>query len=123
MLSQWVGKEFHFDAAHFIPGHEKCGKYHGHTWKVTVEVRNAVNNHTGMVLDLNILSDIVKEIVALFDHKTLNDVVPFIPTCENLANYFVSRVYVGLSSLSLPFPKGVRVKVQEGEGGYAIAQE
>lgn len=122
MLSQWVGKEFHFDAAHYIPGHNKCGGVHGHTWKVTVEIKGEVQDD-GMVLDLNTLSRIVKGIIEIFDHKLLNDVIGFIPTCENLADYFVSRVYIHLRAERIKLPKSVRVKVQEGEGGWAIAQE
>ena len=122
MLSKWVGKEFHFDAAHFIPGHKKCGEVHGHTWKVLVEVKGEVQEDD-MVLDLHILSRIVEGIIKTFDHKLINDVVSFTPTCENLADFFVSRVYVHLGAEGIKLPKSVRVKVQEGEGGYAIAQE
>ena len=122
MLSKWVGKEFHFDAAHFIPGHKKCGEVHGHTWKILVEVKGEVKED-GMVLDLNILSRVVKNILEPFDHKLLNDVVTFTPTCENLSDYLVSRVYVHLGAEGIKLPKSVRIKVQEGEGGYAIAQE
>lgn len=122
MISKWVGKEFHFDAAHFIPLHKKCGEVHGHTWKVLVEVKGEVQEN-GMVLDLNILSKIVEGIIKTFDHKLINDVVSFIPTCENLSDFFVSRIYVHLGAEGIKLPKSIRVKVQEGEGGYAIAQE
>ena len=122
MLSQWIGKEFHFDAAHFIPEHVKCGETHGHTWKIWVEVRGEVQEN-GMVLDLNILSKIVLEIFSGLDHKLLNDVLPFTPTCERIADYLVRSVYMRLGLENTTLPKSVRVKVQEGEGGYAIAQE
>lgn len=121
MLSQWVGKTFHFDAAHSIPGHEKCGVVHGHTWKVTVEVKGEVKR--GMVLDLHLLSEVVEDILKPFDHAYLNGVVLFAPTCENLADYFVSRLYVLFADRRIPLPTCVRVKVQEGEGGWSIAEE
>jgi len=118
----WVGKKFHFDAAHFIPEHPKCGEVHGHTWKVYVEVEGELGDNS-MVLDLHILSKVVEEIFSKLDHKLLNDILPFTPTCERMADYLVSRIYVHLGAEGVHLPKTIRVKVQEGEGGYAIAQE
>lgn len=108
-----VGKVFTFEAAHFIPGHQKCGITHGHTYKVEVVVRGIVKAETGMVVDLHELSKDVHKIIDNFDHVLLNDSVSFIPTCENIAIFIRDLLHVDYCV--------EYVKVQEGEGGFAIA--
>ncbi len=90
-----------FSAAHFIPGHLKCGEMHGHNYRVKAEIEGKVNEKTGMVVDFGK----VKEVLRRFDHQTLNvkesefdnvkhymahkQKVLLCPTAENLALYFV----------------------------------
>jgi len=117
----WVGKSFKFDAAHFLPDHPKCGKVHGHTYHIDVEVRCEYNPETGMCIDLGDLTKIVNKIISKFDHSVLNDHLP-ITTCENIAKHITHNVYRKVKLLVKPTSTGlgVRVKVQEGDGGYAI---
>jgi len=70
----------------------KCNhpNYHGHNYELHVKVTGDIDKETGFVIDLNILSDIVKkEIHQKFDHKNLNlDIEEFKhlnPTAENIA--------------------------------------
>lgn len=70
----------------------KCNNpyYHGHNYELHVKVTGNIDPDTGFVMDLNILSDIVKnEIHKKFDHKNLNlDIKEFEhlnPTAENIA--------------------------------------
>lgn len=63
--------------------------YHGHNYELIVKVVGEINPDTGYVIDLKILSDLVKEeILNRFDHKNLNlDTVEFAslnPTAENI---------------------------------------
>lgn len=63
---------------------------HGHNYVCEVSVEGAVDPHTGMVIDLKILGELLDEIIMRrYDHKNLNlDVAEFadkIPTSENLA--------------------------------------
>lgn len=111
-----IGKTFKFEAAHHLPGHKKCGRKHGHTYKVTVEVEGSIQNDTGMVMDLNHLGQLVNSIICNFDHDDLNSIFQ-IPTCEIMAQAIYDMLRVHL-------PPGVdlcMVQLQEGEGGYAIA--
>jgi 6-pyruvoyltetrahydropterin/6-carboxytetrahydropterin synthase len=108
-----VGKVFTFEAAHFIPNHPKCGATHGHTYKVEVVIRGTVETATGMVVDLHELSEDVHKIIDNFDHVLLNDSVSFIPTCENIAIFIRDLLHIDYCV--------EYVKVQEGEGGFAIA--
>ncbi len=111
-----IGKQFTFEAAHMLPGHPKCGVVHGHTYKVTVEVKGKVDKTDGyMFIDLHTLTDTVNKILSQFDHTYLNDYF-VTPTCEYLAEIIFYQ-------LNLEFIKSniilYSVQVQEGEGGYA----
>lgn len=119
-IAMKLGKSFHFDAAHKLPGHDKCGCIHGHTYTVTVIVKGATGSPTteypGMVMDLHNLSYKVNRIIELLDHKCINEVYPdFYPTCENLVSFFLSR----LDSLMPQNVTEVTVRIQEGLGGFA----
>lgn len=98
-----VHRKEHFNAAHrlFNPAWNnedndrvfgKCNNinYHGHNYELDIRLTGRVNPETGYVIDLKLLSDIVKEFVLKkFDHKNLNlDVTEFKnlnPTAENIA--------------------------------------
>ncbi|MBV9989573.1 MAG: 6-carboxytetrahydropterin synthase [Chitinophagaceae bacterium] len=63
--------------------------YHGHNYELIVKLVGEPDPATGYVIDLKVLSDIVKEeVIARFDHKNLNlDTVEFAelnPTAENI---------------------------------------
>ena len=108
-----VGKQFHFDAAHFLPGHPTCGKIHGHTWTVDVELQGPLGPE-GMVFDFARLKEVMDQVLKNYDHSNLNDFVTR-PTCEIIAiliGNFLKAKLVGVELYS--------VKVQEGFGGYAI---
>lgn len=89
-----VFKEFTFDSAHFLPnvpdGH-KCGRMHGHTYKVRFTVAGEINPDTGFVIDFGDLKEQAKPVIDRLDHQVLNDFIPN-PTCENLALYLASKV-------------------------------
>ena len=98
-----VCRKEHFNAAHRLFRedwtHEqnddvfgKCNNpnFHGHNYELVIKITGETNPDTGYVIDLKVLSEIVKEtIIKKFDHKNLNlDVVEFKnlnPTAENIA--------------------------------------
>jgi 6-pyruvoyltetrahydropterin/6-carboxytetrahydropterin synthase len=70
----------------------KCANknWHGHNYTLFVTVEGTVDPDTGYVIDLKVLSDIIKNtIVDKIDHKNLNLEVDFmkdtITTAENIA--------------------------------------
>jgi 6-pyruvoyltetrahydropterin/6-carboxytetrahydropterin synthase len=70
----------------------KCNNpnYHGHNYELIVSVTGNIDAETGFVMDVKILSDLIKEeIENRFDHKNLNLDVPEFenvnPTAENIA--------------------------------------
>jgi 6-pyruvoyltetrahydropterin/6-carboxytetrahydropterin synthase len=63
--------------------------YHGHNYELEVKVTGEVDPDTGYLIDLKILSDLIKaEVENRFDHKNLNIEVPEFanlnPTAENI---------------------------------------
>jgi len=92
-----------FNAAHRLnnPGWDeatnyrvfgKCNNphYHGHNYELEVKVTGEPATDTGFVMDLKVLSDLIrKQVVERFDHKNLNLDTPEFkslnPTAENIA--------------------------------------
>lgn len=98
-----VFRKEHFNAAHRLHNPAwseekneavfgKCNNpnYHGHNYELVVQVTGEVNPETGYVVDMKILSSLIKEFVLdRFDHRNLNlDVEEFQhlnPSAENIA--------------------------------------
>lgn len=98
-----VYRKEHFNAAHrlFNPAWDdakndavfgKCNNpnFHGHNYELVVKLTGTPNPETGYVIDLKILSDIIKkEVLEKFDHRNLNEDCPEFkginPTAENIA--------------------------------------
>lgn len=65
-------KTFWFSAAHRIEGHAKCGRLHGHNYRVDVTVTETMGSSLdayGFVLDFGVISRIVKPILEEWDHR------------------------------------------------------
>lgn len=58
---------FSFDYAHILPLVEKCSILHGHTSSVMVEMVGSMRD--GLLVDFSEAKKIVRESVAIFDHK------------------------------------------------------
>jgi 6-pyruvoyltetrahydropterin/6-carboxytetrahydropterin synthase len=98
-----VFRKEHFNAAHRLnnPAWDeqknrdvfgKCNlpHYHGHNYELVVKVTGIPDPQTGYVMDMKVLSDIVRErVLERFDHRNLNlDTEEFRnlnPTAENIA--------------------------------------
>jgi len=97
-----VFRKAHFNAAHRLNNpnwsEEKnkeiyglCNNanYHGHNYDMEVKVTGEVDPETGYLIDLKVLSDIIKEkIENKFDHKNLNlDIPEFKTTIASTENF------------------------------------
>jgi len=98
-----VFRKEHFNAAHRLNNpnwsdernervYGKCNNYnyHGHNYDLIVQVTGEIDLETGYVIDMKILSKLIKtEVLDKFDHKNLNlDTEEFKdlnPSAENIA--------------------------------------
>lgn len=103
MPTVYITRKEHFNAAHKLwnpnwseeKNFEIFGKcanvnWHGHNYDLFVTVKGEPNPDTGCIIDLKLLSTIIKRLVIeALDHKNLNIDVPFMlgimPSTENLA--------------------------------------
>jgi 6-pyruvoyltetrahydropterin/6-carboxytetrahydropterin synthase len=97
-----ISRKAHFNAAHRLYRKDwsmekndavfgKCNNpnYHGHNYDLIVSVTGEISPETGFVMDVKILSDLIKlHVEDAFDHKNLNLDVPDFenlnPTAENI---------------------------------------
>lgn len=66
-------------------------RQHGHNYRLELTVRGEVDPHTGMVVDLKDIQDILeREVMERFDHRDLNCDTPYfeklLPTPENFVS-------------------------------------
>ena len=98
-----VCRKEHFNAAHRLNNPDwshkknqevfgKCNNanFHGHNYELIVKITGQPHSQTGFVIDMKILSKIIKEnVLDRFDHKNLNldtnDFSNLNPTSENIA--------------------------------------
>ena len=86
-----IFKDFTFEAAHKLPrvpeGH-KCGRLHGHSYKVRIFISGDVDDHSGWVIDFDEIKKAWKPLGDILDHNYLNDIEGLEnPTCEVLAEF------------------------------------
>ncbi|HGS8136264.1 TPA: 6-carboxytetrahydropterin synthase QueD [Pseudomonas aeruginosa] len=97
-------KEFTFESAHRLPhvpeGH-KCGRLHGHSFRVAIHIEGEVDPHTGWIRDFAEIKAIFKPIYEQLDHNYLND-IPGLenPTSENLCRWIWQQLKPLLPELS-----------------------
>jgi 6-pyruvoyltetrahydropterin/6-carboxytetrahydropterin synthase len=89
-------KEFRFEAAHRLPnvpeGH-KCGRLHGHSFRVELHVSGPVDRSTGWVIDFAEMKKAFKPFLDQLDHYYLNDIEGLEnPTSENIAIWIWRRI-------------------------------
>ena len=95
-MPTWIlHTEFKFDAAHYIDGYDgKCGRMHGHTYKVHMKAKSHKLNPSAylktsvMVCDFKELKWAAKDSErGGFDHGVLNDLMQENTTAERIAEY------------------------------------
>ncbi|MBN1895712.1 6-carboxytetrahydropterin synthase QueD [bacterium] len=88
--------ETRFSAAHQLHGYQgQCGKLHGHTWKLRVEVRCDSVDALGISIDFKELRRITESVTDALDHGHINTIPPFDksnPTAENLSIFIFREV-------------------------------
>lgn len=126
-----VFRKEHFNAAHRLHNPNwseeknqkvfgKCNNpnFHGHNYELIVKVTGEVDPDIGYVMDMKVLSDLIKErVLNRFDHKNLNlDTEEFSelnPTAENIA-----VVIFNLLREKIDPNKQLKIKLYETERNY-----
>ncbi|AFH93016.1 MULTISPECIES: 6-carboxytetrahydropterin synthase QueD [Providencia] len=86
-----IYKDFHFEAAHklpYVPEGHKCGRLHGHSFMVRLELTGEVEEKSGWLIDFGDVKKAFKPILDQLDHYYLNDIEGLEnPTSEVLASW------------------------------------
>ena len=127
----YLSRKEHFNAAHKLYNQnwsEKKNKdifgvcsnknWHGHNYEIIVTIKGDIDKDIGMVINLKILSKIIKEeILDKVDHKNLNTDVPFldgiITSTENVTIKFWEVLEKRLESIKNTNCKLHRIRVYE----------
>ncbi|MBI3535160.1 MAG: 6-carboxytetrahydropterin synthase QueD [Deltaproteobacteria bacterium] len=84
-----LGVKVDFAAAHHIVGYPgDCSRQHGHNWVIEVFARSETLDKLGLAMDFRELKNLVKELIASWDHQDLNTLKDFKavnPTAEVIA--------------------------------------
>ena len=59
-----------FSACHFIAGHSRCGKLHGHVYVVQLIIYGEKDS-SGMIMDFIDLKQALRKVAEQFDHRVL----------------------------------------------------
>ena len=127
----YLSRKEHFNAAHKLYNQnwsEKRNKdifgvcsnknWHGHNYEIIVTIKGDIDKDIGMVINLKILSKIIKEeILDKVDHKNLNTDVQFldgiITSTENVTIKFWEVLEKRLESIKNTNCKLHRIRVYE----------
>ena len=108
-----ISVETSFAASHQLRDYKApLEPLHGHNFRVEVFVTSESLPDTGYIVDFLELEAMLKEVVAPYDHRHLNDLRPFDelnPTTESMARFFFDE-------LAKKLPQGAslsRVRVWE----------
>lgn len=128
----YLTRKEHFNAAHRLYNRNwteeknievfgKCANknWHGHNYNLYVTVKGEPNSDTGFVMDAKKLSELIKRVVCdTFDHKNLNEDVPYFksvqPSTENFARVIWDLLKPHISECELHC-----IKLQETDNIYA----
>jgi len=105
-----IGKLFMFEAAHYIPGHPKCGEIHGHSYKLEVVIEGQISSK-GMLIDFHDVKEKVNKVLKNYDHHLLNDMFDT-PTVERIAISLYNEIKQYISNLQ-------KIKLWETTTSYA----
>lgn len=99
-----IFKEFTIEAAHRLPnvpaGH-KCGRLHGHSFRVQIFVNGPLDPQLGWIIDFADIKAAFKPIEERIDHHYLNEVEGLEnPTSENIARWIWRQIKPTLPLLS-----------------------
>ncbi|CAB1072132.1 hypothetical protein D1AOALGA4SA_1451 [Olavius algarvensis Delta 1 endosymbiont] len=104
---------------------EKCENMHGHNWKVEVYVRGEKTDDAGVLMDFGIVKKHVRAIMAMLDHKYLNELEYFQhsqPSSENIAYFVATELQKRIDNPSASVSKVTAWESDDASATYIIDQ-
>jgi 6-pyruvoyltetrahydropterin/6-carboxytetrahydropterin synthase len=105
-----ITQAFRFEAAHRlpkVPPAHRCHRMHGHSYRVELQLKGAVDPDTGLVVDFFDIESAFKPLLAQLDHHCLNEIGGLEnPSAENIAAWIWQR-------MKTPLPQLAAVRVYE----------
>ena len=129
----YITRKEHFNAAHKLWREEwsdekneavfgRCSNknWHGHNFYIFVTVKGVPSEETGFVIDLKVLSQLIKEyVVEPLDHRNLNLDVPFLKGLMASTENVAIKIW---EQLEEPVKKAggelVKIRLEETESNY-----
>lgn len=99
-----IFKEFTIEAAHRlpnVPAEHKCGRLHGHSFRIQVHVDGPLDQRLGWIVDFGDIKAAFRPIEDRIDHRYLNEIEGLEnPTSENIARWIWRQLRPALPCLS-----------------------
>ncbi|MEC9372672.1 MAG: 6-carboxytetrahydropterin synthase [Planctomycetota bacterium] len=108
-----------FAAAHAIRMGGSREPLHGHNWRVEAVIAGPDLDGDGLLVDFHLVEETLREIVAPFHNRNLNEVSPFDdvnPTAELVAKHIADRLAERLEGAAEHGVRVARVSVTEAPG-------
>ena len=116
----------HFSAAHQLKMvAEKCENLHGHNWKIEVYVSGEKLDDGGVVMDFGVIKKHVAEIMAMLDHKYLNELEFFQqsqPSSENIAAFVAGKLQQRIDNSSVKVSRVTAWESDDASATYIVDQ-
>jgi len=85
-----------FSACHFLPGHSKCNRLHGHNYALHLKIEGEVGQD-GMIFDFIVAKKMLRDMASELDHCVLmpskSDVVRVEEAGESLEVHYGDKFY------------------------------
>jgi 6-pyruvoyltetrahydropterin/6-carboxytetrahydropterin synthase len=99
-----IYKEFHFEAAHYLPSAEPGtanARVHGHSFRARVTLEGELDPQTGYVVHFGALGEAMANARDALDHRLLNEVPGLAaPTLERIAIWLWNRLETAIPGLA-----------------------
>ena len=100
---------FYIDYAHKLPGHAICGREHGHTAKILIEIEGEVKGGPSytdnMLMDFSEMKRICRIVLDELDHRNLNELF-IMPTSEVIADWIYHQLIERIPIVEVTFFEG-----------------
>jgi 6-pyruvoyltetrahydropterin/6-carboxytetrahydropterin synthase len=101
-------QHFQIESARYLPNlpvTHPCGSMHGHSFKIVLTLRGALDPKLGWLIDYNEITDVMNPLLKQLDHKVLNKV----PGLENPTTELLCKWIYDNAVPLLPAIKSVTV--------------